>query len=104
MKSIIGERRDLNLNVSIRNIRKNQMNYKVLGKKNHFINNKYCGILIKGHNNIYIYIYREREREREREIKEENSTIESLVSHWYYLVSQKENLGFKHTVPLIVNK
>ena len=67
MKSIIGERRDLNLNVSIRNIRKNQMNYKVLGKKNHFINNKYCGILIKGHNNIYIYIYRERERERERD-------------------------------------
>ena len=56
MKSIIGERRDLNLNVSIRNIRKNQMNYKVLGKKNHFINNKYCGILIKGHNNIYIFI------------------------------------------------
>ena len=69
MKSIIGERRDLNLNVSIRNIRKNQMNYKVLGKKNHFINNKYCGILIKGHNKIYIYIKRERERERERSKK-----------------------------------
>ena len=69
MKSIIGESRDLNLNVSIRNIRKNQMNYKVLGKKNHFINNKYCGILIKGHNKIYIYIKRERERERERSKK-----------------------------------
>ena len=68
----------MNLNVSIRNIRKNQMNYKVLGKKNHFINNKYCGILIKGHNKIYIYIYIKRERERERERERSKKKIQQL--------------------------